>query len=792
MPKRYDIPTFLGETMPVTFVSRLEEMTVNDRSLTLRCATNDYSPELYDYYGTICETVWDSPTSGTPVTIQIDFCTAEIIRLRYFPGPAVPDHQTPMVVGRFDDPISLMVTENEYEITVETASVRLKIIRDPWQLKLTDLDGRPIWHSLPIDVDGLMRPPLEEQWNPPQQRWIFLHRYAYPFGHAQHGDQKTVFASFGLGYDEHIYGFGESFGRLDKRETHQELWIQEGFSNASPAVYKRAPFYMSSRGYGLFVNTSNAIRYRVGDLEHTALSAVIDDTNLFDCYLIYGPTMEEILPRYTAITGQPAVPPKWSFGLWMARISYNRQVQVEQVAADLREHQIPCDVIHIDTDWYENDWECDLKFGKSKFPDPPGMMARLRENGFRVSLWQWPNMVISSPMYQEGAAGGYLVKKKNGEPYLFTGFAPDAGLVDYSNPEAVSWVKEKFRDLFRQGVAAIKTDFGEGSPPEGIYHGVDGEAVHNLYPLLYNEAVFDVTEEMVGRGKGIVWSRSAWAGSQRYPVHWSGDGVARYEDLACVLRAALSFGLSGFPFYSHDIGGFSGLPSPELYVRWAQLGMFGSHVRCHGSPPREPWAYGPEAERIFRQYDELRYRLMPYIYSEAVECGRTSLPMMRPLTLAYQDDPNTYTIDDQYLFGGSLLAAPILDETDRRRVYLPAGEWVDYWTKETLSGGRWLIVEAPLEKMPLFVKAGAILPYGPKIQYVDERPLDPLTLEIYAPADSGRYTIHDEDRPDITVSYKRDGDRLQVDVSQTPGQVEVVVFGDAISPVLNRSTDGRA
>lgn len=786
MSKSYEIPTFLGETLPVTLVSKLENWEEKQSSLILTCSTQHHKPELYNYYGTICETVWEAPTPGPVVTVQIDFCTEAILRLRSIPGSVVPDNDTPMVVGSFDEPVPLQISENEQTIVIETAVLRLTISRDPWQLSLSDLDGKPVWHTLPVDIEGLMRPPSEEQWNPPQQRWLFLHRYAYPLGHADYGGKKRAFASFQLGYDEHIYGFGESFGRLDKRETDQTLWIQEGFSNASPATYKRAPFYVSTRGYGLYVNTSNAIRYHVGDLEHTAISAIVDDTNLFDFYLIYGPTIKEILPRYAAITGQPAVPPKWSFGLWMARISYSRQEEVEKVAADLREHEIPCDVIHIDTDWYENDWECDLKFGRSKFPKPFEMITSLRKQGFRISLWQWPNMVISSPMFFEGSAGGFLVKMKNGQPYLNTGFGPDSGLLDYSNPETIAWVKEKFRDLFRLGVAAIKTDFGEGAPPDGVYHGAGGESMHNLYPLLYNEAVFDVTEEMAGKGEGLVWSRSAWAGSQRFPVHWSGDGLARYDDLACVLRAALSFGLSGFPFYSHDVGGFSGLPSPALYVRWAQLGMFGSHVRCHGAPPREPWAYGSEAERIFRQYDELRYRLLPYIYSEAVECGRTSLPMMRPLVLDYEDDPNTFTLEDQYLFGSQLLVAPILDVTNRRRVYLPAGEWVDYWSQESFCGGGWISVEAPLEIMPLYVKAGSILPYGPKIQYVDERPLDPLTLEIYKPTDAGEYTIHDEKRPDIDVSYQRDGDKLLVNVSDTPGKVEVALIGEEIQVVLNR------
>jgi alpha-D-xyloside xylohydrolase len=358
------------------------------------------------------------------------------------------------------------------------------------------------------------------------------------------------------------------------------------------------------------------------------------------------------------------------------------------VARDLRAHAIPCDVIHIDTDWYERDWECDLRFGPTKFPDPAGMISALRTQGFRVCLWQWPNMLVGSALYNEARDGGYLAKRSNGHAYTYPGFMADAGFIDYSNPAAVAWIQDKFRALFRQGAACIKADFGEGAPPDAVYHGVPRESMHNLYPLLYNQAVFAVTEEFWGEGQGIIWGRSAWAGSQRYPVHWSGDGIARYEDLPCVLRSALNFGLSGFPFYSHDIGGFSGLPSPDVYVRWAQFGLFSSHARAHGTPPREPWVYGAEAERIFRQYDNLRYRLLPYIYSEAVECGRSSLPMLRALALDFQDDPTALAIDDQYLFGPSILVAPILDERNRRAVYLPPGQWIDYWSKQTLDGGR--------------------------------------------------------------------------------------------------------
>jgi alpha-D-xyloside xylohydrolase len=463
----------------------------------------------------------------------------------------------------------------------------------------------------------------------------------------------------------------------------------------------------------------------------------------------------------------------------MGRISYNRQEQVEQVARELRQHAIPCDVIHIDTDWFAHDWACDLKFGPHKFPDPQAMMARLKAQGFRVCLWQWPNLVVGTDMFQEARERGFLAKRPNGRSYTYSGFEDDAGIIDYSNPDAVAWVQAKFTALFETGAAAIKADFGEGAPPTARYATQRGAAMHNLYPLLYNQAVWEATERCLGPGQAVIWARSAWAGSQRYPVHWSGDGVARYADMPCVLRAALSFGLSGFPFYSHDIGGFSGLPAPDLYVRWAQFGLFSSHARAHGVPPREPWAFGPEAEAIVKRYVELRYRLMPYIYSEAVASVAASLPMVRALLLEYDDDPVTYLLDDQYLFGSALLVAPILDESGARRVYLPHGDWWDYWRKERVAGGRFLAIAADLATLPLYVRAGSVLPYAPLMQHTGATPYDPLTLELYAPATSGGYTIYDEGAAPIAIAYQREGGVLTVTGDACPGIVELVLYGVA-------------
>jgi len=775
MRQTHELPTFLGETVPVELVAALLEAGLDGNSLLMRCALQRYEPTLHNYYGTLVETTFAPPRPGGEATVRLDFCTASILRLRFSPAAELPEQPTPLLVGRFDSPVALHVEEQDGLLSVSSAALRVVVTPEPWQLAIYDRAGSLLWRSSPVDIAALRRPAT--QWNPPEQRWIFLHRYAYPLGFADHGDRRQVFASFELRHDEHIYGFGESFGPLDKRGGLQRLWLQEAFSNASPASYKQVPFFMSTRGYGMFVNTANALAVRVGELEHSMASLIVDRTCDLDCFLIAGPTLKEILPRYTAITGVPGLPPLWSFGLWMGRITYSSQQEVEQVARDLREHTIPCDVIHIDTGWFAREWVCDLEFGQRSFPDPAGMLARLREQGFRVCLWQWPNLVLSSPMFAEALAKGFLVRRANGMPYLLPGFEEDAGMIDYSNPAALAWVQEKFQALFRLGVAAIKADFGEGAPPDALYHGVDSAAMHNLFPLLYNQAVFEASEQFFGAGQAVIWARSAWAGSQRYPLHWSGDGVARYEDLACVLRGALSFGLSGFPFYSHDIGGFSGLPDPALYVRWAQLGLFSSHARAHGAPPREPWAYGAEAEAIFRRYDELRYQLLPYIYSEAVECCATSLPMLRALVLEFQDDPTTHVIDDQYLFGRSLLVAPILDERDWRLVYLPVGEWVDYWSKTSLVGGRWMRVDAPLDVLPLYVRAGAVLPYGPPRQHTGERPGELAALEIYAPAASGGYLVRSEDGADRAVTYRRAGPDMLLSVDGPVGPLELRVYG---------------
>lgn len=785
LPATHELRPFLPAPAPVEFISEVIDTDVIPGGILLTCATERHDPSFADYYGTKVETVFVEPQPGRPASVRIDVCEQGTFRIRMGSGELAGDDASPMVVAGAAGGSQMDVEQDGAQVVVSTPAARLVVTRAPFGLQLTDPEGAPMWTTRPVDVAALAR--QEPEWNPTEQRWIFVHRYAYPPGWTVSGDAPRSFASFDLHHEEHIYGFGEGFGPLDKRGTSQRLWIQEAFSNTSPASYKQVPFYVSGRGYGLFTHTSNAVSFNVGDVDHTALSVVVNDTDMLDFYLFYGPEPKEILPRYTAVTGRPTVPPKWTFGLWMSRITYRTQEEVEEVAETLRAHRIPCDVIHIDTGWFANEYVCDWEFGP-RFPDPEGMIRRLAEQGFKVSLWQWPNVTIDSSAFDEGRDRGYFARRPSGHVHLQPGgYGQDGAVIDFSNPGAVEWYQEKIERLLTMGVAAIKVDYGEGAPPDAVYSNMSSAAAHNLYPLLYQQAVWEVTEKVHGQGQAALWARSGWAGSQRYPIHWSGDGVARFADLACVVRSMLSFGLSGFPFYSHDIGGFVGVPTPELYVRWAQLGLFSSHARAHGVPPREPWAFGEQTEAVVRKYTELRYRLLPYIWTEANRCGQTSLPFIRPLVIDFPDDPVAATVEDAYLFGPDILVAPVLDERAHRRVYLPPGQWVDFWTAETVDGGHFVTVDAPLDHLPMWVRGGAIIPMGPVRQHVDEHPTGPLTINLYGPLSSGSYTIVEDDGT-IDVTYEC-GNDLWINVTGATGPVEVIVHGRDVQGPGARSTD---
>jgi alpha-D-xyloside xylohydrolase len=450
----------------------------------------------------------------------------------------------------------------------------------------------------------------------------------------------------------------------------------------------------------MFMHTSSPIACDFGKYFNGLTSLMIGDDEL-DLFVFLGQP-RDVLDQYTSLTGRAAMPPLWSFGLWMSRITYYSEAEGRTVDSLLRVNRIPCDVIHFDTGWFETDWRCDYQFSTSRFKNPEKMISDLKHDGFHISLWQLPYFVPKNKLFQEIIDKQLYVKDAKG------GLPSEDAILDFSNPSAVTWYQEKIAGLLRLGVGAIKVDFGEAAPSSGVYaSGRTGFYEHNLYPLRYNKAVSEITHAVTG--ESIIWGRSAWAGSQRYPLHWGGDAENTNTGMEAQLRGGLSLGLSGFSFWSHDIGGFVLRTPEELYRRWLPFGMLSSHSRCHGAPPKEPWEYGEAFMNDFRLAVELKYTLMPYVYAQARQCTEKGLPMVRALFVEYPDDPGAWDVEDEYLFGSDILVAPLLEDVTERSVYLPGGEWIDYQTGRSYNGG-WHSIKAGKIPIIMLVREGAVIP----------------------------------------------------------------------------------
>jgi alpha-D-xyloside xylohydrolase len=600
--------------------------------------------------------------------------------------------------------------------SISTSALTLEVDRAPFRLRLKDSAGTVRFADEPNDRDI---------------RNGFHH---FPTGHARGLRWMTA----GLRADEALFGLGEHFGALNRRGQAFASWTVDAFGVRSDRAYKNVPLLLSSEGYGVFFDMTGPIYYDLGQASVAAWQATARADHL-RVYLIMGDGIAPIMQAYHRLTGAPAVPPDWSFGFWISRWGYRNRDEVMTVARRMREERVPCDVIHIDPYWmrYHEGHHGDLEWDESAFPDPKGMIAELKALGFRLSLWESPYVPLDSEMRAEGERKGFLLMAKDGSgPAIVHGFAKPSAAVDFTNPEGIEWFKAKNRKLLEMGVAVIKTDFAEDMPDDAVPHdGTPAEQLHNLYPLLYQRAVFEATQDV--HGYGLIWGRSGYAGSQRYPVHWGGDPGCTFEDMAASLRGALSWILSGAAFASFDMGGFFGVPtitdppSPELYIRWSQMGLLFSHARAHGNvAPREPWEYGEPALSIFRRYAQLRYRLLPYLYAAARGASQGA-PLARPLVYDHPSDRTTWHIDDEYFLGPDLLVAPMFKPRGPRDIYLPTGGWYDFWTDQRFDGSRWITYDAEIETLPLFVRAGAVLPMGPDLQYANQRAWDPLSFEVY-------------------------------------------------------------
>ena len=530
-------------------------------------------------------------------------------------------------------------------------------------------------------------------------------------------------ATFNLQPDEKIFGFGEQYTEFDKRGQKVVLWVDDANGTQNETSYKPVPFFLSSRGYGIFMHTSSPVTCDVGKYFSGINSLMIGDETL-DLFVFLGEP-KEVLDAYTDLTGKPEMPPLWSFGLWMSRISYFSEEDGRTVAKELRKHEIPCDVIHFDTGWFETDWRCDYQFSESRFDDPEAMISDLKKDGFHTCLWQLPYFVPKNKLFPEIIEKELFVKNDKGN------LPTEDAILDFTNPETVKWYQDKLRGLLEMGVGAIKVDFGEAAPAKGVYYnGRTGFYEHNLYPLRYNKAVADITKDVTG--EQIMWARSAWAGSQRWPLHWGGDPANTNSAMAATIRGGLSIGLSGFSFWSHDIGGFVLKTPEEIYRRWLPFGLLSSHSRAHGAPPKEPWKYGEDFTEAYRKAVNMRYRLMPYIYAQARHSVENGLPMLRALFVEYPDDPGAWLVDDQYLFGADILVAPMLENTQSRDVYLPGNhKWIDYQTGKTYASG-WNRIEAGEIPVVMLVRDGAAIPHIKLAQSTMQMDWSQLELKVFS------------------------------------------------------------
>ena len=652
---------------------------------------------------------------------SVTFVSPRTVRLRIATRPApLGDGQSLMLAGPVArDNASWRVAQTDKDVTWTSAAGRVRLVRDPWHVEFYDAAGRLLTRTQNVGDPATYFTPVPFSWV----------RRASDLAH------RTA-ATFQLAHDEKIYGTGESFTRLNKRGQRVNAWTRDGMGVQNEFMYKPVPFFLSSRGYGMFVHTGAPVTFDFGKTfdQH---SAVYAGDEAFDIFVFLGDP-KEILSEYTALTGRSPVPPVWSFGFWMSRITYKAEAEVRDVAAKLRQHRVPADVIHLDTGWFETDWRSNFEFSRTRFRDPAKMIADLRRQGFRVSLWQYTYFTPKNELFREIVSKGYHVRSESG------GAPFEDAVLDMSNPEAVKWYQSKLAALLRMGVGAIKVDFGEGAPPNGLYaSGRTGLYEHNLYPLRYNKAVADVTREVTG--ENIIWARSAWAGSQRYPLHWGGDAENTDSAMAATLRGGLSFGLSGFTYWSHDAGGFVRRAPRDLYRRWLAWGVLTSHTRAHGEPPREPWEYDEALTEDFRRALGLKYSLMPYILAQAKDSSAKGFPMLRALFFEFPADPNAWNVEDEYMFGSDLLVAPLMDEgATGRSVYLPPGTWIDYQTGKAYLGAQWHNIEAGQIPVVLLVRDHSVIPHVKVAQSTDEIDWANVELRVfsndYATAE-GRFTL---------------------------------------------------
>ena len=621
-------------------------------------------------------------------------------------------------------PQPLEFWEEDSLLKVASGSLTLVIDKDDWSMRY-ERDGKMLSKSGKGDLAYI------------KTNWTGL---PYDVGKE---DGAYMRQQMGISVGELIYGLGERFTAFVKNGQSVSIWNEDGGTSTEQS-YKNIPFYLSSRGYGVFVNQPDKVEFEIGT-EQVAKAAFSVQGESLDYFFINGPSMKEVLMRYTDLTGKPARMAPWTFGLWLSTsftTNYDEKTVMSFIDG-METRGIPLSVFHFDCCWMREYHWTDFVWDERVFPDPEGMLARIKEKGIRICVWINPYIGQESVLFDEGVEKGYFIRKENGDVWQWDMWQSGLAIVDFTNPDAVKWYQGKLEMLLDMGVDCFKTDFGERIPTNVAYYdGSDPWKMHNYYTYLYNQAVYEVLERRRGAEEAVLFARSATAGGQKFPVHWGGDCWSDYESMEESLRGGLSLTSSGFGYWSHDIGGFESQSTPDVYKRWAAFGLLSTHSRLHGSTSyRVPWVYDEEAVDVVRFFTSLKLELLPYLYSQGVNTSITGIPMMRSMALEFEEDRNCSYLDKQYMLGDCLLAAPVFNEEGEAEYYLPNGVWTNYLTGETAQGGQWRKEHHDYCSIPLWVREGSVIPTAPGCRKADYGFLDCLQWRVYPGANESEGTV---------------------------------------------------
>ncbi|SKB74464.1 alpha-D-xyloside xylohydrolase [Lachnospiraceae bacterium] len=696
--------------------------------------------------------------------LQIDFVSAghndvETVITHY---KAYDPKEPRFKLNRKPDPVEVSISEDE--AVMKAGDITVRVFRKNWMYQF-EAEGRVLTSSGFRNL-GYMRWDKKPSTVLPDKDYM---RQTY---------EPYIMNELSLKANETVYGFGEKFTAFVKNGQTVKTWTEDG-GTSSDVSYKHAPFYMTSEGYGVFVDHTGPVEFEVATAKVEYVGFSIPGEQL-RFHLIYGRTPADILDVYTTLTGKPALPPAWSFGLWLStsfKPDYSEET-TSKLIAGMKERNIPVRVFHFDCYWMRALHWCDFVWDSDQFGNVREMIERYHEKGLKCCTWINPYVSQYGETFDELAEKGYFLMREDGRGVKqVDNWQPGLAVMDFTNPDAREWFAGKIKDLLDLGIDAIKTDFGERIPIDVKYFdGSDPVNMHNYYTQIYNEVVFRAIEEKRGKGEAVLFARSATAGGQQFPAHWGGDCSATYPSMAETLRAGLSFAMSGFSFWSHDISGFESTATPDLYKRWAQFGLLSSHSRLHGSDTyRVPWIFDEESNDVVRKFVNLKCSLMPYIFRMAVIAHEKGTPVMRPMPFEFPSDPGCRYLDLQYMFGESLLVAPIFNEDSRAEFYLPNGTWKNLLDDEILEGGRWYVQKYDYMHMPLFVRENTLLPVGGNTEVPDYDYLKGLTLKYYLPIEGQESVCEIPDLTGKTVMTFRaslKGDAVKV-TSSAPAEAEI-------------------